>query len=241
MSTYEQRLVHGAEFEIRTHGKDRKIAGWSPVFDSESKDLGGFTEITLRSAVTQTVAQDRIYGTYNHDMEWPTADTKSGTLVLNVGERAVEWEMDVVRSSRGDDMLQMVEAGIVDTSSFGFRKAPSKDDVGDRWQTHPTRGDGFQLRTLTRIRIRDIGPVVNEAYPASTAHMVNARAALENLATETRSLDELVEAYHAGELHKILTPQDDDGSENRTEVDLELVEMRRQRMALDAQLLAQLG
>ena len=54
--------------EIRAHADSRTIDGYAVVFDSWSRDLGGFTEIIRQSAITQELLNESdIIANINHD------------------------------------------------------------------------------------------------------------------------------------------------------------------------------
>ena len=217
---YIERRDMPSDIEARGSGKGAIIEGHAPVFNKLSRDLGGFVESVEPRAVTRTLRQDQAVGTFNHDTLMPLGTTQAGTLRMAADSQGVHYEIEVADTNLGRDVLTLAERGDITKSSFGF--TIGTDDHGQRGDTWGETETGFPHRSLTAIRIFDVGPVTSPAYLDSEA-MVRALAALE---TEHRSIDHLVSAAQDGRLQELLLRQNDDGQGHDGDDDDELDELR---------------
>ena len=55
--------------EIRAQEDSRKVEGYAAVYDTESLDLGGFTEIIARGAFDDVIPQSVVFVRFNHNGE----------------------------------------------------------------------------------------------------------------------------------------------------------------------------
>lgn len=169
---------------INAGGESRKVEGYGVVFNSESVDLGGFTEIILPSAITEeTIRNSDILFLLDHNRERGLlARSKNGTgsLKVSVDEAGVKYEFDSPNTALGDEVLEGLRRGDIGKCSFAF--TVSKDS----WIK---RADGTILRTIEEIdRLYDISIVYNPAYEDTI--VVNKRG-LDELEDES---DEAVES-----------------------------------------------
>jgi HK97 family phage prohead protease len=147
---------------VRAGKTDRIISGTAIVFDKESKDLGGFTEIIKREAVSdELITKSNIVMLFNHDDDMiPLARSKNGTgsLEISVTDTGVDFKFTAKETPIGDEILAAVRSGDVDSCSFAFYVA----DDGDDWMSKP---DGGYLRTITQFEeLFDFSLVNNPAY-----------------------------------------------------------------------------
>lgn len=173
--------------EIRNEGESRTVEGYALVFNSESKDLG-FREVIIPEALEGVIERSDVFAVVNHDKERGVlARSKygEGNLSLTIDEKGLKYRFDALNTQLGDELLEYLRAGIIDSSSFAFTVA----DGGESWEK---REDGTYLRTISQIdKLYDVSPVFNPAYAATTAEAV----------ADTRGLDELKNAEN--ELKKI--------------------------------------
>ncbi len=158
--------------EIRAVGDSREIQGTAIVFNSPSVDMG-YTEIILPGAITQELIDSSdIVFLYNHEESLvPLARSKKGkgSLKVILTSDGVDFSFKVRKTSLGDEVLEAIIAGDLDSCSFAF----SVDE--DLWDKLP---DGNYQRTILRIEyIRDFSVV---PFPAYQSTIIN-----------TRGLDEL--------------------------------------------------
>ena len=75
-------------------------------------------------------------------------------------DKGLRYEIDLPATTLGHDVAALLRRGDISGSSFGFRT------ITDEWATTE---DGYPLRTLTEVALRDVGPVTFPAYSDSEA------------------------------------------------------------------------
>lgn len=197
----ERRTLPGT-VEFRKEEGRLTARGYASVFEKFSQDLGGFVERAMPGAFKKTIQEQDVVALANHDPNLLLGRASAGTLRLSEDEKGLAYEIDLPDTTAGRDWATLLERRDVIGSSFGFRVI--EDEWGETEQ-------GYPLRSLRQVSLRDVGPVTFPAYSDS-------EAALRSLA-EHRSLDLslLVAAAEAGELRAILTPHED-GRETPTVV-----------------------
>lgn len=200
------------EFRAGQGSKVGVIEGYAPMFNTYSRDLGGFVEVVRPESVGRTVRQDHQIGTFNHNTDWPLGRTSSGTMQVAVDSRGVHYAIDLPDTSYGRDVRELADRGDITQASFGF--SLGKDDDGNRGDRLAQTDNGFPLRELTAIRLWDMGPVTEPAYLDSPARL----RALGSLVTEARSIDDVAAALQEQRLIDLITQAPDtdgEGSETR--------------------------
>lgn len=192
MSIERRTLTEPVEF--RAQGDKLIAAGYAYVFNRFSQNLGGFVEQVAPGAGKKSLQEQDIRALFNHDSNMILGRLGAGTLRMEEDSTGGAYEIDLPDTTVGRDVAKLLERQDVAGSSFGFRTI--EDEWGETEQ-------GFPLRTLKQVSLRDVGPVTFPAYTDSTS-------ALRSLA-EKRSLDLdlLVAAAEAGELGALLVPSDD--------------------------------
>jgi HK97 family phage prohead protease len=201
MTPIERRtIVEGVEF--RAADGRLVAAGYASAFNRLSQNLGGFVEQVAPGAFTKTIQEQDVRALFNHDENALLGRLSAGTLRLAEDGTGLGYEIDLPDTTVGRDVAKLLERKDVSGSSFGFRT------VEDDWSETE---NGFPLRTLKAVSLRDVGPVTFPAYTDSTS-------ALRSLA-EARSLDPqaVVEAAARGELRDLLHAETD-GRETPTVV-----------------------
>lgn len=155
------------------------IVGYAAIFNSESRNLGGFTEVlepTAFDAVLRT--NPDVVGVWNHNKDMPLGRVSDGRLKLSVDPHGLRYELTPnPRTSIGHDLAIWVGDRTVQASSFAF--AVDRDG-GERWE----RGaNGLRKRTISRVALLDdVSPVLRPAYDGTS--VVVSRRALEQAAGE---------------------------------------------------------
>lgn len=165
--------VMGLKVEGREEGKASKIVGYAAVFESESVDLGGFTERIAKGAFAGSLGAD-VRALWNHDPMHVLGRTKTGTLRLSEDERGLAIEIDPPDTQMARDVVTLIDRGDVSGMSFGFRT------VKDNW----AKVAGKWLRTLLEVELFDVSPVTFPAYPSTEVALraaVDAKDGLEGL------------------------------------------------------------
>lgn len=178
--------------------ESRKIEGQAVVFDSWSRDLGGFIECIRSSAITQDLVNNSdVIMNINHDDNQMVArwNRGKGTLSLELREDGLWFSFDAPQTERGNELLWNVRNGNYTECSFAF-SLPNNDSC-QMWYR-----DGNQLkREITEIGgLYDCSIVTLAAYPAtsvSNREMIDVEAIC-------RSLDEkeAEEARQKEQAHK---------------------------------------
>ena len=201
MSETNERRTFKGTVEVRAEGEQSVAVGYAARFDALSQNLGGFVERIDPKAFNQTVTQADVRALFNHDANYVLGRSSSGTLRMDVDDEGLRYEIDLPPTATGRDLAVLLKRGDISGSSFGFRV------LDDEWGETE---DGYPLRTLKAVALRDVGPVT---FPAYTA----AESALRSLA-EARNLDldELVSAAKRNELGQVIAPQSEDESSQET-------------------------
>jgi HK97 family phage prohead protease len=170
--------------ELRADGDGNTFVGYAAVFNSDSENLGGFTERIAPGAFSKTLRERkrdiRLY--VNHDSNLVLASRRSGTLRLSEDERGLRVEADLPDTTAGRDIRELMRTGVVDKMSFGFQV----DRRGDKWNAEGTE------RILTSVRLFEVSVVTG--FPAYESTMATVRS-LEKLSERTgMAVDELSEA-----------------------------------------------
>lgn len=164
MSSKETRVATES-FEVRSEDGRNTLVGYGAVFGKRSQDLGGFREVIDPKAFNRTVNNDNdVLVTMNHDVNYLLGRTGAGTARVSVDEVGVRYEVDLPDTTTGADVRALAERGDLFGSSFTF--SIPKD--GDTWRRDD---DGTRVRTLTEVRLYELGPVVSPAYLDTTVAM----------------------------------------------------------------------
>lgn len=143
--------------ELRTAGSN-KLAGYAAVFDSPSRDLGGFVEVIRPGAFRRSLADaDQVRALYEHDSGQVLGRVGARTLRLREDTRGLAFEVDLPATTYARDLAALVERGDVAGCSFSFSVAPG----GQRWEK---RSD-YLLRELLDVALSEITITANPAYP----------------------------------------------------------------------------
>jgi HK97 family phage prohead protease len=170
--------VSDATIEYRDTGNgERKpvIAGYAAVFNSESRNLGGFVETIHPNAFDEVLAEGPdVIGVFNHDRNLLLGRTGNGTMKLMKDPYGLRYEITPNENTTiGRDVIEWVKDRTVVGSSFAFA---IKRDGGDSWSTDGQRG--IRKREVRAIGLlEDVGPVVRPAY--DTSSVVVSRRAIE--------------------------------------------------------------
>lgn len=143
--------------ELRQDGEDsRTLVGTAVPWGQLSNVLDfGFREQFRRGTFRESLAEDDPVALWNHDPGELLGRTSAGTMRVHEGVKGLRFEIDLPKTTRGNDVLSLVERGDVNGVSIGFFASD------DEWETK----DGQEIRTVKKARLRDISPVTFPAYP----------------------------------------------------------------------------
>lgn len=180
-SEIERRLtVSDTSIEYRDVGNGEKrpvIVGYAAVFNSESRNLGGFVETIHPKAFDEVLATNPdVIGVYNHSKDKLLARSANGTLKLKPDSYGLRYEMGPLpKTSTAEEVVELVAGGYVTGSSFAFSVKNTNEERGDVWTM---TSSGIRKREVRSIgRLEDVGPVVRPAFEASS--VIVSRRAIE--------------------------------------------------------------
>jgi HK97 family phage prohead protease len=153
--------------EIRTEMVDgkRKIVGYGAVFNqlSEPMRIGNrvVRERVMPGAFDACLrGNPDIRGLINHDPNLVLGRTKSGTMRVSTDGNGAKYEIDPPNTSYANDLMESLDRGDIDQSSFGFYVVDDGYVPGD---------DGQYIRELREVDCFDMSPVTFPAYPQATS------------------------------------------------------------------------
>jgi len=131
------------------------LVGYAAVFNSESRDLGGFTEVVLPGAFTRSIEKgDDIKALFNHDYAHVIGRQKNNTLKMVEDEVGLRVEITPPNTTAGRDLLEQVRAGYIDSMSFGFTVNSQEWDFSDN----------KRVRKLKDVTLFEVSVVSEPAY-----------------------------------------------------------------------------
>lgn len=169
----------------------KTIEGYALLFNSPSKDLGGFVEVIDPKAL-DNVDLSNVIMLDQHDYSKPLASVKAGTLKLDIDDKGLHFVATLDDSvSYANDAYQNVKSGNVDSMSFRF----DIDDGGDEFSQNE---DGKITRTIKQVKdLFEVSTVTIPAYDDS------------NVQVDKRSYEEFLNTHKGenGKMEKtIVTP-----------------------------------
>lgn len=152
--------------ESREQGS-RTVSGYGSVFNSQSEDLGFIETIDPNAITDETIKRSDVFATLNHDMDKILARCKygSGSLELKCDDKGLYYRFDAPNTDLGDELLEYLNRGEIDSSSFAFTVKRDEWTKGDDGKTH--------RRILEIDQVFDISPVFCAAYPEAICQKRN--------------------------------------------------------------------
>ena len=152
--------------EAREQGS-RTVSGYGSVFNSQSEDLGFIETIDPKAITDETIKRSDVFATLNHDNDKILARCKygSGSLELKCDDKGLYYRFDAPKTDLGDELLEHLDRGEIDSSSFAFTVKRDEWTKGD---------DGKSYRRILEIdQVFDISPVYCPAYPEAICQKRN--------------------------------------------------------------------
>ncbi|MBD5225821.1 MAG: HK97 family phage prohead protease [Bacteroidales bacterium] len=167
--------------------ESRLVSGYAIVFNSDSNDLGGFTERINPDALNGVVEKSDVLCLLNHNEDrgvLARSNKGEGSLTLEIDEIGLKYSFEAPNTALGDELLEGLRRGDISTSSFAFTVEK------DSWSKNE---DGSYLRTINSIsELFDVSPVYRAAYDA-TSVKVDARGLDE---MKTKEQEELANYFN---------------------------------------------
>ena len=150
--------------ESRADGR-AAIIGYAAVYNRLSLDLGGFREEILPGAFDKILSRQRgkgdVVALFNHDSNIVLGRSSSGTLELSSDDKGLKYVVTPPVSRA--DVLELIQRRDVRGSSFAFTVDPKNESFR-------TGDDGKAIRQIREVSgLYDVGPVLNPAYPSTSA------------------------------------------------------------------------
>lgn len=144
----------------------RTVEGYAVVFNSQSEDLGFYETINPAAITEEVLKRSDVFCLFNHDLDKVLARSKYGTgsLQLQLDEQGLKYTFQAPNTDLGDELLEYLRRGDIDSSSFAF--TVSTDKGSEVWTTGT---DGRQYREILKIdELHDVSPVWNPAYTSTS-------------------------------------------------------------------------
>lgn len=162
MDKTEKRELITNEIEIREDDDgNRSISGYAVKWEKKSRVLGmwnKFREQFKKGAFADSLEDGDQRFLWSHDRAKVLGRTKNGTLRLKEDDTGLHFELDLPKTTLGDDTYETIKRGDVDGVSFGFRNPDDRIEEFD---------DDIPLRTIRKADLFEVSAVAFPAYPDS--------------------------------------------------------------------------
>ena len=181
------KVLYRAISEVRSNTESRTITGYAIVFESWSRDLGGFYEIIRKGAITQElINRSDVIMNVNHDNDKMVARSVNGegTLKLTLDDIGLRFEFDAPPTPLGEELLFNIRSGNLFECSFAFSLSGS--ETCERW----TKDENMLRREILEIDgIYDCSIVTVAAYGATSCHTRGLETEIINTQDILRNMD----------------------------------------------------
>lgn len=161
----------------------KTLSGYAIVWNTPSKDLGGFKEIVSPDAL-KGVDLSNVLMLNDHDYTQVLASVKAGTLKLTPDDKGLHFEATLPDTTTANDVFANVQAGNLDSCSFSF----DVDDGSDKWDKDD---QGNITRTINQIKdLFDVSVVAVPAYDSTNVNADNSDN--KNVNVDTRSYEQFI-------------------------------------------------
>jgi HK97 family phage prohead protease len=205
----EVRTIRNASpLELRAENGQNTVSGYAVVFNSESLDLGGFTEICAPGMLDRTLTDSPdVLCLRDHKQELLLGRTTANTLALKTDSKGLRFTLSLPNSPTGADAAEAIRRGDLTSCSFGF------STVNDDWMVSP---DGSKvIRTLLDVDLYEISITSFPAYEATSVRSapaeIRSRLTVRDLA-DGAELAPNMDKQDAGEEQESLDPACDPDS-----------------------------
>ena len=161
----------------------KTLSGYAIVWNTPSKDLGGFKEVVSPDAL-KGVDLSNVLMLNDHDYTQVLASVKAGTLKLTPDDKGLHFEATLPDTTTANDVFANVKAGNLDSCSFSF----DVDDGSDKWEKDD---QGNITRTINQIKdLFDVSVVAVPAYDSTNVNADNSNN--QNVNVNTRSYENFI-------------------------------------------------
>lgn len=161
----------------------KKLSGYAIVWNTPSKDLGGFKEVVSPDAL-KGVDLSNVLMLNDHDYTQVLASVKAGTLKLTPDDKGLHFDATLPDTTTANDVFANVKAGNLDSCSFSF----DVDDGSDKWEKDD---QGNITRTINQIKdLFDVSVVAVPAYDSTNVAANNSDN--KDVQVNTRSYEQFI-------------------------------------------------
>ena len=183
-----------------TQNSPKKLSGYAIVWNTPSKDLGGFKEIVSPDAL-KGVDLSNVLMLNDHDYTQVLASVKAGTLKLTPDDKGLHFEATLPDTTTANDVFANVQAGNLDSCSFSF----DVDDGSDEWNKDD---QGNITRTINQIKdLFDVSVVAVPAYDSTNVNADNSDN--KNVNVDTRSYEQFIKGENKKMTEKTIINNDE--------------------------------
>ena len=163
----------------------KKLSGYAIVWNTPSKDLGGFKEVVSPDALNG-VDLSNVLMLNDHDYTQVLASVKAGTLKLTPDDKGLHFDATLPDTTTANDVFANVNAGNLDSCSFSF----DVDDGSDKWEKDD---QGNITRTINQIKdLFDVSVVAVPAYDSTNVNTDSNSNDNQNVKVDTRSYEQFI-------------------------------------------------
>lgn len=162
MDKTETRELATSDIEIREDDDgNRTISGYAVKWEKKSHVLGyfrKFREQFRKGAFIDSLRDDDQRFLWSHDTSKVLGRIRNKTLRLKEDDTGLHFELDLPKTTLGNDTYESINRGDVDGVSFGFKMLDDEMDEPD---------DDLPLRTVKKAKLLEVSAVAFPAYPDS--------------------------------------------------------------------------
>lgn len=195
MKREKEVRYHFGDIEVREASGDGSIgsiSGYAAVFNKLSEPLGRFREKIAPGAFADSVKGD-IRAFWNHNMDFILGRSTAKTLSLEEDQLGLKFGLNLPDTNIGRDVMTSVKRKDVTGMSFGFMVSEDTWERGKPGEPH--------IRTLLKVDLFEISPVVFPAYPQTSVSARSGEALVEEMeklwATQDAEKDKLISVNDA--------------------------------------------
>lgn len=162
MDKTETRELVTDKIDIREdEDGERTISGYAVKWEKKSHVLGyfrKFREQFKKGAFEDSLQEDDQRFLWSHDVSKVLGRVGNETLRLEEDTTGLRFELDLPKTTLGNDTYESIKRGDIDGVSFGFKMIDDEMDEPD---------DDLPLRTVKKAKLLEVSAVAFPAFPDS--------------------------------------------------------------------------
>jgi HK97 family phage prohead protease len=157
MKNIERRFINSHQVEVRATDKGNVLECLAVPYGTMSENLGGFIETIRKGAFNKSlVTNPDVRMLWNHDTNEPIGRAGKNMELIET-DAGVACNVTLPKTTRANDIVELVRTGIITGMSFGFVANE------DEWEEE----DDMVKRTVVDATLFEISPVTFPAYSDS--------------------------------------------------------------------------